>query len=319
MADMVGQVSAERYAQVVERGRDLVGTITSCQFELGDLALEIEPMGPWGGSIPGSGEQVGASLAMFAADLSIPVATVERYRWTASRWPRDHRAAGVGFTVHKILASITDEDRRFAVIADPPVDVRTGVRRWSDDAAKRVVGQPVTHPATPAEKVSAITMLARDERVADAAATDLLRRPEVAFKVMADSAARHIVNQAQIDHATQAYEAATAKLAEQLDAEPAEAPVPMKTPSGDGGAVPAPGPASAAALLVELSGVAAGFGAAATRLVPQLRGRRWSEADRQMMAGQLHRLRAAADWIEHALAAGDVDLDDQLAALLRGA
>jgi hypothetical protein len=59
----------------------------------------------------------------------------------------------------------------------------------------RHVGQ-VDHPVTTAEKVRAIVELARDEQVAVVAVDGLLRRPEVAFKVMADSVARHIVNQA---------------------------------------------------------------------------------------------------------------------------
>lgn len=83
---------------------------------------------------------------------------------------------------------------------------------WSQDAARRVVGQQVDHPVTVAEKARAIVELARDEQVAVAAVDGLLRRPEVAFKVMADSVARHIVNQAQIDHATQAQTLARARL-----------------------------------------------------------------------------------------------------------
>ncbi|TDC44020.1 hypothetical protein E1281_34625 [Actinomadura sp. KC345] len=67
---------------------------------------------------------------------------------------------------------------------------------WTEDAAKRVVGQKVNHPRTSAEKATAIHDLAADEQVAAAADTDLLRRPDVAFKAMGDGAARHMVNRA---------------------------------------------------------------------------------------------------------------------------
>lgn len=57
------------------------------------------------------------------------------------------------------------------------------------------------------QKVERIHDLARDEQVAAAVATDLLRRPEVAFQAMTDTTARHLVNRAQVDQARQAGEA----------------------------------------------------------------------------------------------------------------
>jgi len=68
-------------------------------------------------------------------------------------------------------------------------------------------------PVTVQEKVTAIHDLAKDERVAVAVAADLLRRPEVAFKAMADRTARHIVNRAQIDHAVAGKDVAREKVA----------------------------------------------------------------------------------------------------------
>ena len=44
-----------------------------------------------------------------------------------------------------------------------------------------------------------------------AVAADLLRRPEVAFKTMADRTTRHIVNRAQIDHAVASTDVAREK------------------------------------------------------------------------------------------------------------
>lgn len=43
-----GQVSTQRYGQLVARARELVESVGRAQFALGDLALEIEPMNPAG-------------------------------------------------------------------------------------------------------------------------------------------------------------------------------------------------------------------------------------------------------------------------------
>lgn len=59
---------------------------------------------------------------------------------------------------------------------------------------------------TVTEKVRAIHDLATDEQVAAAVATDLLRRPDVAFKAMGDGVARDAVNRAQFDHPRQRFE-----------------------------------------------------------------------------------------------------------------
>ncbi|MFD5428287.1 DUF6192 family protein [Streptomyces sp. NPDC127084] len=37
-------------------------------------------------------------------------------RWVASRWPEQHRQAHVSFTVHRILAAISNEEERFTAI-----------------------------------------------------------------------------------------------------------------------------------------------------------------------------------------------------------
>jgi hypothetical protein len=53
------------------------------------------------------------------------------------------------------------------------------------------------------EKVEAVHDLVADEQVASQIATDLLRRPSVAFKAMRDDTARHQVNHAQVEQSRQ--------------------------------------------------------------------------------------------------------------------
>lgn len=303
VSELVGRVSAERYRELVNVGRELAASLSTNQFPLGDVALEIEPMGPSGGSRPHDKASVMVALEMFAADIGVALRTVETYRWVSSRWPARRRVPGVSFTVHRTLASIPSDRKRWAAIGDPPPHPRTGARVWTQDAARRVVGQQVDHPVTTAEKVRAIVELARDEQVAVVAVDGLLRRPEVAFKVMADSVARHIVNQAQIDHATQSQTLARARL---------HVGTTEVVPGGRRVAI------ESAAVVVELVGACAAFAATATRVVPQLAGTELGAEELDGIAAQVARVRAAADWIEQAVVGG-ADLDDVLAALLGGA
>ncbi|WRZ96327.1 DUF6192 family protein [Streptomyces sp. NBC_01007] len=120
---------------------------------------------------------------MFADGIGVERGTVEDWRYTANRWPKERRKKGVSFTVHRILALVVDEDERWAAVEDAPFDPRTGARQWTPDGAKRVVGQRVDRPVTVDEKVQAVADLTRDDEVAAQVATDLLKRPAVAEHV----------------------------------------------------------------------------------------------------------------------------------------
>ncbi|MFE5540322.1 DUF6192 family protein [Streptomyces sp. NPDC056519] len=122
------------------------------------------------------------SLFRLAEDIGLSYSQVKHLRWTSSRWPEQHRQTAVSFTVHRILASIEDEQERFAAILKPPA----GAGRWTPDEANRRVGRQVQRPVTPQEKVSAIHTLARDEDVAAVVTGDLLRRPTVVAQVRAE-------------------------------------------------------------------------------------------------------------------------------------
>ncbi|WP_406411027.1 transposase [Streptomyces sp. NBC_01614] len=50
MPEMVGSVTRERCDELVKLGRDWVATMSGAQWRLGDAALEIEPMCPYGGT-----------------------------------------------------------------------------------------------------------------------------------------------------------------------------------------------------------------------------------------------------------------------------
>ncbi|WP_431921148.1 DUF6192 family protein [Nonomuraea jabiensis] len=293
---MIGHVTQERYEQLVAEGRRLVEQQTQAQFALGDIAVEVEPLRSHGGAQAAPDQeafQVSQSLQMLAEDLVIPFNTIKDYRWIASRWPAQHRRPGVSFSIYRILASITDEQERYARLADPPLHTRSGTRRWTMDAAKRLVGHQVEHPITVQEKVERIHDLARDEEVAARVATDLLRRPQVADRSMRDDLAKHMVNRAQIDHAQQAGQVARQRT-------PA---LPRIERSRD---------------FLDLIGTCSLFVASIGRILPGLRDHQFTGDERVAVARNVARVRATADWLEAAIESGDVSLDEGLARLLRG-
>lgn len=49
---MVGSVTWQRYDELVQPGRDWVSAMSSVQRQLGDAAMEIEPMRSHGGTNP---------------------------------------------------------------------------------------------------------------------------------------------------------------------------------------------------------------------------------------------------------------------------
>lgn len=204
MTEIIGHVTPDRYEQMVTEARNLIEKKGDYQFAIGDLALELAPLHTHGGAgrhlRPEQAARrrgVAWMLNRFASDIPLPLATVKCYRWVASRWPGPRRADGVSHGVHRILADIPDETERWERILHPPVHARSGTCRWTLDGAKRVLGRPVECPATLQERLRIIHELTHDEAVAAHVVGTLLKRREVAFLVLKDSSARHLINDAQ--------------------------------------------------------------------------------------------------------------------------
>ncbi|WP_079408291.1 DUF6192 family protein [Streptomyces sp. 3211] len=331
MPERVGNVTRSRYEQIVAEARELVAQVAQAQFALGDKALEIEPMRPVGGSMPNGTDDlftVEESLALFADDIGVAASTVTDWRWVASRWPEGKRGDGVAFSVHRILASISDQEERWAQIQDPPFN-RSGQRGWTTDGAKRLVGQRVDRPVSVEEKVRAVTDLTRDDEVAGKVAaellrrpaataqiaaadrvrvareltrddevaksvtTELLRRPQVARETMRDDTARFLVNRAQFDNSNEARERIRAR-------------------------TPAVRRIEHTIEYLDLVGSCHSYVATLGRLVPRMRDQQFSEDERESVRRGISKVRAAADWLEAALDSGRFTLDEQLAQLLKG-
>ncbi|GEM32585.1 hypothetical protein NN3_35920 [Nocardia neocaledoniensis NBRC 108232] len=299
MTTKIGAVTKRRYDRLVKEGRGLVAQQTYSQFKLGENALEIEPLRSRHGGPVAPGDEILTvewGLRMYAEDVGIPESTLADYRWVASRWPEEFRAPDVSYYIHKIFAGVGDADdptERHDLILDPPEDERTGELRWTVDSAARWVGWRPSHAESEQERVERIHDLAKDDAVATRVITDFLRRPTVAYEAMADHTARHAVNAAQIDRTRDA-----------LDRVRRSTPAVRRTEHS--------------AEYVDLVGTCQQFVAAASRLVPALRGNDFTDEERERVHANTVRVRATADWIESAVDTGNVGMDDELARLLGG-
>lgn len=94
------------------------------------------------------------SLQMLADDIGVSCKTVEDWRWVSSRWPKDKRKDGVSHTVHRILASIADEEERWVPVEDAPFNPRACRKQWTTDGAKRLVGHQVDHPVSVEDRIT---------------------------------------------------------------------------------------------------------------------------------------------------------------------
>ncbi|MFI6393966.1 DUF6192 family protein [Nonomuraea sp. NPDC050540] len=183
-----------------------------------------------------------------------------------------------------------------------PLHERSGRRRWTQDADRRVVGQRVNHPGSEQEKANKVPDLLADEQVAAQVATDLLRQPTVVARVVEDSTAMHLVNRAQVDRPH--------RVANERRQE-----VPRQTCSAiEHARQSVRHRQEYIAFGGRLRGVRGGHGqggALAPR--PELHARRDRAGARQP-----GRVRGATDWIETAVDTGNLSMDEGLAALLRG-
>lgn len=286
-----GHVTERRWRELIEQCRQAVESQTGLQFQLGEAALEIEPLQPpHEGRSPNSLEPgVGEILESFAEEVGVETATLLNYRSTAAAWPRKRRRKHVSFTVHEILSSLPD---RFEVIGDPPDDPHTGRKRWTCETARRYVGQQVHHPQDTRERLGKVRSLTSEDTVAASAAEDLLSRPDVADRVVSNPATWNKLSRARVERDAEIQHQARERT-------PAIAAVEQRT------------------LVADLLGSCTEFVAAINRTVPQLQGQ-LTDDDQDAVHEALDRVRTAADWCRDAVDTGDTSLSDQIAEFLRG-
>ncbi|WP_370948829.1 DUF6192 family protein [Amycolatopsis sp. cg5] len=285
MVSGIGHVTKARYELLLDRAIKAIESVGGHQFELGDIALEIEPMNRVGEA----GGGVYDTLRTFADDIGVEFSTLLGYRMTAAAWPSGKRRLDLGsFTVHRTMAHL---DRRFQLIKKPTLNPRTRRRYWRVDDAARLAGRTPKQPESRQEKVAKVHDLVRDTEVAATVATNLLHRPEVASKAMADHTARRSVNTAQFERAREVRH----KVEKQI---------------------PAARKLRYSIEVTQLIGGCNAFVAVVNRALPMLRENNLTDAEEAAVGRYLVKVRAAADWCQTSLETGDASMDEQLAQLL---
>lgn len=99
-----------KYDELVRRGREAVKRLTQSQWELGDLALAVAPMGRRG--IANGGAE---RLRRYADEIDVEYSSLVEYRRVAEAWPNHTRVLSVSWSAHRELASHED---RFALLRE---------------------------------------------------------------------------------------------------------------------------------------------------------------------------------------------------------
>ena len=144
----VGSVSANRYARdrgrTAEAGGDRQPVSSSRSATTRWRSSRCASRGGLGAE-PRSCSRSGTRCSAWPRTSACPTRTVEGARWTASKWPKDHRAAGVSFTIHRILAGIADDAG--AVRRDPhPARGQVPVDAGRRQPPGRPPGRQAGHP-----------------------------------------------------------------------------------------------------------------------------------------------------------------------------
>jgi len=279
---LTGHVTTRRYAQLLERAHQVVESMTMGQFELGDIALEIEPIQTKGSH----GEHVYQVLEAFADELGIPLNTLLEYRMVAAAWPRRHRDAGTCWSVHRELRSVNG---RFDIIKNPTPHPADGSARWTTNNAARIAGHRPNWQSTLSEKVDRIHELAHDDDIASQVTRDLLMRPKVASQVAADPTVRHMIDRARLERDVRSVQGA-------------QAPIPARI--------------AQRREVIELLASCMSYVAATQRVLPTVLAHGITDEEKAAVNKALTRVRAATDWCETAVASGDSTLEGQLAKIL---
>ncbi|GAA0439803.1 DUF6192 family protein [Streptomyces luteireticuli] len=291
-----------QWARYVRQGKDLVEEETQIQFRLGDLTLKMVPV-----QRPGNSNQRGVFpvLDRYADEIGINVHTLLTYRHTATAWPPEHRAPDVSWSIHRALDARED---RFEVISNPP----RGMAKWTEDKALSYAGRLPHQPLTKAEKLDRVRVLLNQDDNAAEAVGELIKRPDVAHRVMSNDANKRILYRA---HHEQRLEAAGARQAAAYeeeaaaeDGEQATQQVRRREPAVDY--------TRASSEVLELIGMGTTFLVEMQRLIPELHVAEFTDREVRAVLDNHRRIRAALDWCDTVVATGDKSMDEELARIL---
>ncbi|MBW1597250.1 DUF6192 family protein [Streptomyces sp. JJ38] len=306
------QFSDRQWARYVRQGRDLVEEESQIQFKLGDISLKMVASGA-------RDSGVFRVMDRYADLIGINVHTLLGYRHVAHAWPKQHRQPGVSWSIHRALDALED---RFEVIQNPP----GGADRWTEDMALRHAGRLPHRQLTKGEKLDRVRVLLRQEENAVDAVGELIRRPDVAAKVMDNPANKRILYRAHQEQRQQAEQARWQAAYTRVDEEePAaedegilEDAVEEEPATQDAlqQREPAVDYTRASREVLELLGMGTSFLVELQHAIPDLHVAEFTEREVRAILDNHRRIRAALDWCDTVVTTGDKTMDEELARIL---
>ena len=295
-----GYTEAE-WEKYVRRARKLISQKSGIQWKLGDLIIEALD-----GHGRGHGE-VTQVIETLAHQIGAKPGTLRGYYQTATQWPQAKRRADVSFTVHATLAYLRN---RYTLIRKDPLDPFTKEHRWTVNEAERVAQRAIDSPTNKEERLAYTRRLLHQDEDAAAAVAEMLGRPEVRSRLVADPHTRNLLRQAQYEHWQEVEDeiAEEVELQEPEEAEEAE----LAENSEPLGVSYTEAPME----ILRLLGAFASFSVALQRIIPEVHSQDYSEETKEAVLDNVNKARMLLDWCETAITTGKTDMDTALARLM---
>lgn len=129
-------MSERSWTELVKAGREAAQKFSSASFVLGDLALEVEPMGDRGVRT-GSLER----LEQFADEIGVGYGILIACRSVAACWPPEQREPSLSWTAHKLLMGAPDRLQALQEVltSPPPPGGPLSEERWTIRSIRELV------------------------------------------------------------------------------------------------------------------------------------------------------------------------------------
>lgn len=300
MALPTGYTKAQ-WEPVVRKGRKLIKQKSSIQFALGDLVIDALVGHP-----RGHGE-VGEVIDLLAHQIGINAGTLREYYQIATQWPEEKRRPDVCWSVHRVLAFVRS---RYILIRKDPYDPISKENRWTVNEAEKTANRSFDAPSNKEERLARTRRLLHSDEDAAEVVKEMITRPEVRSRVVADKRARNLLREAQYEHwqeVDREIEAET-ELASAEDAEEVEEAVEEAEPGISYKEAPLE--------ILRLFGSFASFFVSLQRIIPQIHSKDYTEETKAAVLDNVHKARMLLDWCESAITTGRTDMDKALARLL---
>ncbi|WP_411144904.1 DUF6192 family protein [Streptomyces sp. x-80] len=296
-----GYTKAE-WEPIVRKGRKLIKQKSSIQFALGDLVIDSLV-----GHSRGHGE-VAQVIELLAHQIGINAATLRNHYAVASQWPKEKRRADVCYSVHRELSYVRS---RYILIRKDPYDPISKENRWTENEAQKVANHAFDTPSNKDERLARTRRLLHSDEDAAEVVKEMITRPEVRGRVVADRRSRNLLREAQYEHWQQVDHEieAEAELAPTEDAGEVEE-VAEET------AAPAVDYKEAPLEILRLIGSFASFFVSLQRIIPEIHAQDYNEETKAAVLDNVLKARMLLDWCESAIRTGRTDMDKALASLL---